>query len=150
MDFGNGVQSTDPNPEQVYNLAGSYPVTLVVTNSNGCSTPRTKAPFINVSPGVTASFLAPFPAACRPPVSVPLVNTSTGPGNLTYNWDFGNGTSSTAQNPTLLIYRNYRIRLTVNSDQVALTQLAKISYQIQPSNFLFCSDTVCLGQMSTS
>ncbi len=58
--FGNGKSSSLQNPPaQFYNQAGSYNVSLSVTNSSGCSTAVTKpivinrGPTLNVSPGAS-------------------------------------------------------------------------------------------------
>ncbi|HAB90476.1 MAG TPA: hypothetical protein DCF84_08055, partial [Bacteroidetes bacterium] len=36
-DFGNGFLSTEVNPEQIYDRAGIYPVSLTVSSNTGCS-----------------------------------------------------------------------------------------------------------------
>lgn len=151
-DFGNGTQNTtDLNPSTVYNLAAlNIPVSLTVVNTNGCSFTFTKSNYIDVTPGVIANFFAPFPAGCRPPISIPLLNTSTGPGALTYNWDFGNSTTSTDQSPTAVYNTtgNYRILLSVTSDQGCFDSISRpinIPNTTVQSSFS-APDTVCLGQ----
>jgi gliding motility-associated-like protein len=151
-DFGNGTQnSTDLNPTTVYNLAAlNIPVSLTVVNSNGCSSTFTKSNYIDVTPGVIANFFAPSPSGCRPPISIPLQNTSSGPGTLTYNWDFGNSTTSNAFNPTAVYNTtgNYRITLSVTSDQGCFDSISRpliIPNTTVQSSFS-APDTVCLGQ----
>ncbi len=46
-DFGNGVTSTLKNPSHIYSLAGTYTVTLIVTNSAGSDT-ELKSNYIKV------------------------------------------------------------------------------------------------------
>ncbi len=74
---------------------GDYSV--VVTNTTtGCFS---TASITVVQGNVVAGFLA-DPTTGFAPITVSFTNTST--GALTYNWDFGNGTTSTLQDPTSL------------------------------------------------
>lgn len=49
---GNPAASSDSMPQVIYNSPGSYPVTLVSSNSTGNSTPVTKTTFVTVRPSV--------------------------------------------------------------------------------------------------
>lgn len=69
---------------------------LVVTNDNGCSS-TDSVTVVNVA-GPTASISA-NPTSGNIPLIVDFTDASTG-SNLTYNWDFGDGGTSTTQNPT--------------------------------------------------
>ncbi len=97
--FGNGATSTLQNPFYVYTTSGTYFVSLTVTNSAGCSRTMVKPAFINVSQGIIPNFTVAAPRNCRPPESISFTNTTIGPGTLSYEWDFGDGNSSTATNP---------------------------------------------------
>ena len=51
------------------------------------------------------------------PFNVTFKNESSGPGTLTYQWDFGNGNTSTDKNP-VNIYNangNFQVKLTTTS-----------------------------------
>jgi gliding motility-associated-like protein len=98
--FGNGATSTLQNPLYVYTTSGTYFVSLTVTNSDGCSKTLVKPAYISVSNGVKADFTATNPINCKPPENISFQNLSTGPGTLTYQWDFGDGGTSTAFNPS--------------------------------------------------
>lgn len=98
-DFGNGITSTVRNPSITYTTSGIFTVTLKVTNDKGCSKTYSRANYITVSPGVNAGFTHTQPTVCRPPANVSFTNTSTGPGTLSYFWMFGDGGTSTVQNP---------------------------------------------------
>ncbi|MBL7732008.1 MAG: PKD domain-containing protein, partial [Chitinophagaceae bacterium] len=99
-DFGNGTTSTLQNPFVTYTTAGSFTVTLRVTNDKGCSRTITRPNYITVTNGVTAAFTNTLPTVCNPPVSISFTNNSTGPPTLSYQWDFGDGNFSTAASPT--------------------------------------------------
>jgi len=154
-DFGNGLQSNvnDPSPSTVYNLervAPGYPVSLTVTNSNGCATTFRRGDYIDVTVGVVADFIVPPSTSCRPPISVTMQNTSSGPGALTFNWDLGNGQTSTDQNPptTYNSAGTYPVTLIVQSNQGCFDSITRnviIPNTTVQSTFSTPSDSVCLG-----
>lgn len=98
-DFGNGTTSTQQNPFVTFSSAGIFSVTLRVTNDKGCVKVVSRPNYITVTTGVTAAFTNTQATVCRPPADISFTNNSTGPGTLTYYWDFGDGNFSTALNP---------------------------------------------------
>ncbi len=97
--FGDGTTSTVQNPSKVYSTAGTYTVSLKVTGPGGSNT-RTRTGYITVS--ATPAPVAQFSAATTTGVAPLTVNfTSTSTGSITsYAWTFGDGTTSTMQNPS--------------------------------------------------
>ncbi len=98
-DFGNGNISTLQNPVITYSTAGTFTITLQVTNDKGCTKTNTRSNFITVTNGVNALFTHSQPNTCAPPVTVAFTNNSTGPPVLSYYWDFGDGNISVQTNP---------------------------------------------------
>lgn len=98
-DFGDGNTSTLQNPVNTYTASGIYSVTLRVTNDKGCTRVLSRPNYINVTAGVTADFTHTQPTVCRPPADISFTNNSSGPGTLSYWWDFGDGNFSSLQNP---------------------------------------------------
>jgi gliding motility-associated-like protein len=98
-DFGDGSQSAQQNPLHIYTNTGNYTVNLKVTNDKGCYSVLTKSAYIKVAGGVVTDFTNTQPTVCRPPFTINFTNNATGPGTLTWFWDFGDGTTSTAKNP---------------------------------------------------
>lgn len=97
-DFGDGTISTEQHPRHEYRIAGQYHVTLLVRNSYGCSDTRVKSNYINVT-AVRAGFNHAIQNTCSP-TTLNFSNTSTGTGNLSYQWSFGDGSTSTLANPS--------------------------------------------------
>lgn len=97
-DFGDGTTSTAANPTHTYTQQGAFSVTLVVTNSAGCTKVLSKQNYIQMSAKPTAGFTATNTGSCFAPLTTSFSNTSV--GATSYQWNFGDGTTSTAVAPT--------------------------------------------------
>ncbi|MBS3913599.1 MAG: PKD domain-containing protein [Bacteroidetes bacterium] len=104
-DMGDGTLVNQVTPGYAYKSAGTYNVSLVVIDGHGCQDKLLKNGYVRVKPTPTASFLIDSGYNCEIPTTIHFTNKSKG-GNLTYNWDFGDGAKSTAQNPSHK-YTNY-------------------------------------------
>jgi PKD repeat protein len=93
--FGDGGTSTAQNPNHSYTTAGYKTVTLTVRNSSGSNN---ASRILTVVTGLTASF-AFSPALPAPGRAVAFTDTSTG-SPTSWQWNFGDGGTSTAQNPS--------------------------------------------------
>ncbi|MCH2081745.1 MAG: PKD domain-containing protein, partial [Saprospiraceae bacterium] len=85
--------SAEANPSVVYNTAGTFSVSLVVTNAAG-ELSLSETDYIIVGEPPTASFDIEYTIGNT---SATFVNTSTGADS--YFWDFGDGNSSTEESP---------------------------------------------------
>ena len=96
--FGDGQTSNQQSPSHTYNTPGNYNVTLTASCGNGTCT-STKTQSVSIFSPPTASFTA--NAVCQGN-STQFTNTTTNPSGqpVTYLWDFGDGQTSTQQNPT--------------------------------------------------
>ncbi len=99
-DFGNGTTSTLQNPLATFTTTGNFTITLKVTNDKGCTKTVSRPNYITSTTGVIASFTNTQATVCSAPATINFTNTSTGPPTLSYLWDFGDGNTSTAQNPS--------------------------------------------------
>jgi len=96
-DFGDGATSTTQNPTHVYASDGDFPVDLIVTNAAECFSSATSTIPVNSSP--KASFLSNSPQYLGS--SIKFTDSSTPAGTiLQWLWGFGDGTTSTTQNPS--------------------------------------------------
>ena len=107
--FGDGTTSTEPNPTHRYPNGGTFNVTLTVTDARGVSGTVTKTITVEGPPAAP-------PAGNDPPVAAFTVNKTTSSvgealqftdqstdpdGTVTKRaWNFGDGGTSAAQNPT--------------------------------------------------
>lgn len=117
-DFGDGSTSTERNPSHIYEKTGFYSVALTVKNPEGCVGETRKGRYIRIVSGVSAEFSNVAATTCRPPFAIKFNNETSGPGNLTYSWDFGNGLSDVATNPTALynVSGTFPVKLAAVSD----------------------------------
>ena len=100
-DFGDGNLSSNQNPSHIYTAPGKYNVSLRAVNNFGCINSATKAEFIEVYNTVKANFTNTLPNTCNQPANINFTNSSTGAG-LSYQWQFGDGSTSTVANPSHL------------------------------------------------
>jgi gliding motility-associated-like protein len=131
-DFGDGVtqQLTNPAVSHLYNFLQTATVSLTAVNSYGCSNTITKPNIITVHPPLQVSFSANKTVACDAPAAIQFYNNSTGPGTLTYSWDFGDGNFSTATTP-LHTYNQrgvYTVKLTVTSSLGCTAVFTRLAY----------------------
>ncbi|MDD3687984.1 MAG: C25 family cysteine peptidase, partial [Bacteroidales bacterium] len=119
-DFGDTQTSTEVNPVHVYTTAGTYTVSLTVTNTLGNDN-ETKTDYITVNPNTnppTAQFSA---SATTVMVggSVNFTDLSTNnPASWAWTFQGASPASSTSQNPTGITYPNagvYSVTLTVTN-----------------------------------
>lgn len=125
-DFDDTGSSSDPDPEHTFTSVRSYWVELTATNATGSDTVGMD---ITVVPSgyPLASFT--YLVTTRVlPFTVQFTDTSVGSGN-TYLWDFGDGSTSTDQNPTHIYryYGEYVVSLTVENSLGKHTKKVRIS-----------------------
>jgi uncharacterized repeat protein (TIGR03803 family) len=100
-DFGDGSTSTNQNPSHTYTGAGTFSPSLLATNNNGLPLSGS-GPSITVSPPDTDAFTA-NPISGSVPLIVSFVSAGVdyyGHVITNWNWTFGDGSTSTAQNPS--------------------------------------------------
>ncbi len=95
-DFGDGITSTEKNPTYTYENVGSYSVSLTVSNYDSSNT-ITKENYITVK-NMIANFSADVTMG-QAPLTVSFTDSSLGEIDA-WLWKFGDGLTSTSQNPT--------------------------------------------------
>jgi len=115
--FGDGNTSTAQNPSHTYNDPGAYTVTLTTTASNGCSGTVTLTNFVQVR-GPIVGFTQDVTTGCAP-LTVNFTDTSSHTtAGVEWLWNFGDGNTSTSQNPTNIYnsYGSFDVSVTVTDD----------------------------------
>lgn len=148
-DFGDGTTSTQQNPSHTYTIAGNFTVTLRVTNSHGCTEVFSIPSYVSITQGVKADFTNTTAQTCEANPTIQFTNTSTGPGNLSFEWQFGDGGVSAEQNPshTYTAPGSYTVMLVVISPQGCRDTIRKPNLiSVGTINSTFTSpDSVCVG-----
>jgi gliding motility-associated-like protein len=146
-DFGDGNSSLNQNPTHTYTAAGTY--TVILTANNGAtSISEVKTNYILINPLPQPSFTVSNPP-CSLPASVNISNVSPSSG-MSYQWNFGNGQTSTAQNPPAINYStqgSYNIQLTVTNTSTGCTNNSSQSVNIfnYAAGFTYSPQTICTG-----
>ncbi len=129
-DFGDGANGTGAQTAHRYNSTGTYAALCTVTDGYGDSdTAAVNVTVSNAPPYITrlgitgSSHAVNEPVRCRPVASDPDGD------RLDYYWDFGDGTTSTDQNPTHYYPSagTYRISLTVSDGTATYKQTATVT-----------------------
>jgi len=144
-DFGDTQTSTAQNPLAVYNTAGTYSVSLTVSNTAG-SDEEIKTNYIIVTAPSTDPPTADFSAT---PTSTFVGETIqftdlSSPLPTSWLWDFGDGQTSSLQNPSKSYSSagTYTVTLTATNNNVSDVMLKTdyISISELPV-FLYCEPT---------
>ena len=114
-DFGDGFSSTQESPTHVYDNGGTFTVALTVTGPGGTDT-LTMADLVVVLIDPPISNFDAAPARGFAPLTTLFTDTSQGLVT-SWSWDFGDGGSSTEQNPTYVYEEigTYTVALTASN-----------------------------------
>jgi gliding motility-associated-like protein len=150
-DFGDGGTSSLQNPSHTYNNVGFYTITLTVTSSTGCKSTISRGSYIRIVSGISTDFTYSVSSGCKPPFTVNFQNQSSGPGNISYAWDFGNSQTSTAQNPSTVYLTpgTYTIQLNAQSDLGCLGSVQKTITLTGTTTDFNAPANICLNQPVT-
>jgi gliding motility-associated-like protein len=115
-DFGDGGTSTSQNPSHTYTSYGSFDVTLIITSGAGCRDTIVKSAFVQINRAQVT--IPEFPARGCLPFTINPVPVITALDAITsYQWDFGDGGTSTAANPshTYTVEGEYDVQLIITT-----------------------------------
>ncbi len=125
--FGDGATSTLQNPSHIYAAAGTYSVSLTVTDDQGLTDVATQTVTVT-APTANQPPVADFTFTCTD-LSCNFTDASTdNDGTVVgFAWDFGDGGTSTLQNPghTYAAAGTYSVTLTVTDDLGATGAVTK-------------------------
>jgi outer membrane protein OmpA-like peptidoglycan-associated protein len=121
--FGDGGTSSEQNPTYTYPMMGDYFASLTVTDSKGNTSQNSISITVNC-PRLT-SIASGNPTSGTAPLMVEFKGSADGGcPPVTYKWDFGDGSTSTEQNPSHSYepVGNYTASLTVTDSKKGTSQ----------------------------
>jgi len=122
--FGDGSTSTVQSPSHTFTSGGTFSVALTAKNANG-EDPMTKVDYISVAATPAAAFSS-YCVYGPPPLNSEFHDRSTNVPT-SWSWNFGDGNTSTAQNPThsYTTPGNYTVTLTATNARGSSSPCAK-------------------------
>ncbi len=155
-EFGDGSTSTEENPEHTYNVGADqdFDVSLTTTFDDGTDIivdTRTKTLFISTC---RADFDF-FPDVACSGNNISFINESSEIGNVSYEWDFGDGNTSTEENPQHIYNvgtdQSFDITLTTTFDDgnsiTTDSETKTINVMVCNADFSFTPDSACSGSV---
>jgi gliding motility-associated-like protein len=136
-DFGDGNSNATKDPLHNYQIAGNMTVRLRITDANGCEAFKEKPSSVLVNPTPVVGFVADKPASCITPSAVNFTNQTTG-SNIAYNWDLGNGTKTTATDPST----TYNSAGSYNVKLLAVNTVTGCKDSLTKNNFISAGNNV--------
>jgi gliding motility-associated-like protein len=94
-DLGNGQTDTTASPVGLYDVAGTYSLSLLVTHAQGCQATLTVADLITAYGHPEVSFIAAVDSGCYP-LEIAFTNATDPAFTGTCIWDFGDGADTMA------------------------------------------------------
>ncbi|MBE7173469.1 MAG: PKD domain-containing protein [Williamsia sp.] len=131
FNFGDGTTQsfTAPPFTHLYKDTGSYTVALTIQDKGGCSDTYTVNNMVRITVPVV-NFKADKTVSC-PGSTLQFTDSTSGLKPFQYTWSFGDGTTSTLQNPTHAYPRKdtaYSVSLSVQDSTGCTDSLTKLRY----------------------
>ena len=152
-DFGDSAVSTQKSPIHQYALPGLYYPSLSVITLNGCgATYRSPIPVkVALSPNIS---MMPGGNGCIPlTTTLSAVQMSADTSSINWYWVFGNGVTSTLQNPAQQLYAaagTYSVSLTASSSNGCSKTIGDIIEAYPLPLMQVSGDTfLCRGKVGT-
>ncbi len=128
-DMGDGTRLQGDNPVYTYTQPGDYIISLIAYTAEGCSDTLAYVDTIHVYAQPDARFTSDLTQGCSP-VPVNFTNLSSGVLNPVYEWEFGNGITSSLENPSFVYVNSgiYSVTLIVTNSNGCSDTILKTDY----------------------
>jgi len=147
--FGDGQSSNAESPSVEYGNEGLFTVSVEVTTSIGECDKTIRVEDLITVEELTVFFQSDTYVACEAPGKFLFKNNSDNESNYTYNWDFGNGETSTMYNPDSITYDTpgiYDIVLTVDNGSVCVQSfIQRVTIGSEVASSSDAPEVACIG-----
>ena len=142
--FGDGTSVSGTNAIHQYSDTGKFTVKLVTYN-NGCRDTITKVDYIFIKPPIARFFTN--PVNCNAAFERSFTDQSIEP--LTWNWDFGDNTTSTSPSPAHTYSKNgvYNVTLTVTNGGCTNRYTQAVSIEVFTPDLSINTTEACKNTM---
>jgi gliding motility-associated-like protein len=149
-DFGDGTISSEQNPAHSFNYQNEFQVSLTVTDTNNCLSIGYYDELISAFKP-HSNFSGNPRSSCLTPLEVNFSNSSSGSGNLSYEWDFGDGNTTDQADPSHTYLNNgkYSVSLITYDEYMCSDTLTKVDYVNLSglyTHFTIQRDTLCKNE----
>jgi gliding motility-associated-like protein len=154
-DLGGGTTSALPNPSRLYNVSGTYTISLTVTDASGQTFSTSKTNYITAFAPPQAALSANLQVVCAGEQVAFTDQSVLGGGAITaWLWDFGDGNVSTQSSPvhTYANAGNFSVSLTVtdvNNCQDIVLQSRYITVHKPDAGFIVNPSFGCAPPFAT-
>jgi PKD repeat protein len=145
--FGDNATNTSYSTTHTYAAGGTYYVLLTATTTDGCIDTLRKNARVNYQPH--ANFT--LNTICQNDTLFVNDISTLGGGTMAYNWNFGDGFSTTT-NPAkhkYLNFGNYTVSVTLTSDSGCVDTLSRAVHVGKNNSLAFSATTVCEGNATS-
>jgi PKD repeat protein len=131
--FGDGDNSSSPNPTHRYLTSDTYTVHLTVKDNDGETNHIQKSLYVNYSPRVDFTY-SPDTASVNEVLNFTNLSSDTDGHITSYKWSFGDGDSSVLSNPqhSYSSYGNFSVQLLVRDNRGATMAVTRTLLVNQP------------------
>ncbi len=146
-DFGDGSTSTEKNPSYTYKAIGNYKVKLSLKSTIGCSSTVFEKSVAVIKP-LLLNFETQSPLCVN--TNIQFADKSTSTDSIkSWLWDFGDGTTSTLQNPAHLFSKSgtYNVSLSLTSDIGCTDLITKSIIVYDPAQIDFADPGSCINDL---
>jgi len=149
-EFGDGNNTSSPNPQHFYTVDSTFEVKLISTNNFGCTDSIFHKVYVN--PSSKSDFIISDTSQCLRSNLFVLTNKSTiKSGTFSQKWEFGdgNGTFSYSTSHSFTTVDSFIIKLVTISDSGCKDSISRkvIVHPDQSTNFNASDTSVCIGEL---
>jgi len=153
-DFGDGGTGSGTSPSHIYNTSGTYPVTLTVTNQDGCSNITSENIFVHPIPEFTPDPNVGFTwDNAGSPLEIQFTdNTDPAVVGNNLQWNFGDGQAGFGKDPVhhYTSPGNYNVEMIcTGANECTNSYVEMIFLDAPPPTFQIDPPNACMGEVVT-